>query len=164
MSNGHMSTFNQETYTNLKKIFTDVTKKIGNYKVRELPTDPIERKERIKRYCEELVIAYNNFVVYLKIFYNRFDLQSQFKANQLVIEFKQKIKKSLEILGLGTNEPDNFELINLDSIVNIGDETLKGLDNTELNQSKSNSFGEKVITSTPTAAQATTSANSNTPD
>lgn len=156
-----MSTFSQEAYDELKKAFADVTKKIKNYEGRrQLPTDPTERSDRIRTYCEELVTTYNNFVVYTENFYNTFDLQSQFRTNEIVEKFKAKFKLSLQILGLKSNVPDAFELMNFDSIIDISDGT-ENLDNSQNNQSKSNSFGEKIITSTPTTTSPAASNESN---
>lgn len=148
-----MNTFDQEKYDGLKKAYTDVAKKIQNYDTaRELPTDVEKRAKRIKQYCEELVTTYNNFIVYAETFFDSFDLPSKFKINEVVAKYKEKLKSSLKILDLEINIPENFELVGFDSIRKINPET-ETIENIDQNQSLTNSFGERVITSTPTTAQ-----------
>lgn len=47
-----MAKFSDKKYNELKKQFEDVAKKIANYEPdkRELPPDPVKRKERIDKY------------------------------------------------------------------------------------------------------------------
>lgn len=81
--------FQQATYSALKKDLDDTIKKIANYESRRnLPTDTLQRDERIQQYSREIIGTYNNFVVYLGIFYSTLALASQFKVNERVENFK----------------------------------------------------------------------------
>lgn len=97
-----MSIFNQDLYNTLKKEFEDAAKTISNYKAgtRQLPANQTEREQRIIKYRDRLITAYNNFIVYLSEFYGKFDLESQFQANEKIVNYDLKLKKSLQILSL----------------------------------------------------------------
>lgn len=112
----HQSTFQQSTYDTLKKELEDTIKKIGNYEKRELPKEKSQREERIGQYTKELTGTYNNWVVYIGLFYDTFALQSKFKINERVEIFKVKVKKSLNILKLDLDLPIELNKININTV------------------------------------------------
>lgn len=113
--------FNQKTYDALKKAFEDVAKKIANYEEeRALPSDENKRKLRISGYKSETVETYNNFVEYIDTFYSTFGPDSKARVNQKIGACKLKVLRSLTILGLKTDLPDQHERIRLENVVEIG--------------------------------------------
>lgn len=111
--------FDQKTYNSIKKILTDVIKKIENYETRPLcPYNAAEREERVNRYKRELIGSYNVFVQYCEKLYDTFDEGSQLQINELITHLKVKVKNALSILGLEALVPDEtLEFINVDSVV-----------------------------------------------
>lgn len=121
MSSDSSNKFCQEKYDALKKTFDNVKKKIFNYHKRELPTDVEERTERINLYKVELVSAYNDFVEYIETFFLTFDTKSKASVREKVSSFKQDILRAVTILDLFVDLPNDFEQINLESVIDLKD-------------------------------------------
>lgn len=109
--------FQQSTYNTLKKELTDALKKIGNYETsRDLPSEPATREERIRTYTREVTGYYNNFLSYINLFYNTFELQSKFRLNEEVEKLKLKARKALNILKLDIELPESLEKFDINTI------------------------------------------------
>lgn len=121
-----MSTFNQQTYDTYKKTLDDVIKKIKNYdRSRTLPTDQEKREERIRKYTQETVDSYNTYVSYLGTYYSIFDLNSKFTANEVLIKYQPKIRKTFRILGKNLTEyPIDFNTIDINNIIDFDPNSL----------------------------------------
>lgn len=112
--------FQDATYRALKKSLTDTIKKVGNYETRKLPGDTTQREARIQRYTQELTGTYNNFVAYLGLFYDTFDLPSQFNVNESIEKHKVNVRKALNILKLDIDLPQNLNKFDINSVKPLG--------------------------------------------
>lgn len=109
--------FQQSTYNAIKKELTDIIKKIANYESRRsLPEESNQKEDRINRYTKELTGTYNNFLAYIRLFYDTFELNSQFKINETIEVLKVKVKKSLQILNLDITLPENLDKIDINTV------------------------------------------------
>lgn len=114
--------FNEENWDKLKSSFEAVANKINNYRTRELPSDPIEREQRINQYKTELITTYNEFIAYTGYFFDKFSQRTKEVATARSFSCKQKLLKQLATLGLTTDIPDNFDEINILSVHNLGED------------------------------------------
>lgn len=157
-----MSEFNQEKYTALTKEFEDAAKQVANYKPgseRKLPTDPVKKQQRIIEYRDRLISAYNNYIAYLSEFYDRFDLDSQFNANEKIAKFGLKLKKSLRILNLKLNKKvKKFDLLTFDDIVQL-EENIESQNDSNIFHSHSNSDSDSESDTHSVSKQATARTN-----
>lgn len=112
--------FQDATYRALKKSLTDTIKKVGNYETRKLPEDTTQREARIQQYTQELTGTYNNFVVYLGLFYDTFDLPSQFNVNESIEKHKVNVRKALNILKLDIDLPQNLNKFDINTVKPLG--------------------------------------------
>lgn len=112
--------FDQTIYDERKDEFLKIAKKISNYSTRPLPTETEERNERVNVYVGELIVSYNSYITYVREHFTNFNEKSKQQTKEKVSEFKLKILKSLNILGLETDLPENFDDIENNKIVALG--------------------------------------------
>lgn len=112
--------FDQKKYDANKEEFTKVIKKISNYATRELPKEEQERSERINTYVSELVESYNKYISYTGEYFQYFNEQTKVNLKERISEYKLKVLRSLAILSLEVDLPENFDPIEKDKIIKLG--------------------------------------------
>lgn len=112
----------REFYDNLKKKFGDVYKKILNYKPnnkdgRKLPSDPIQKAERVNVYKTELVTSYNAYVSFVDKGYTQLQSKSKLNVRERLQTFKRNVLEALTVLELFVDLPTDFEPIDIDTVI-----------------------------------------------
>lgn len=116
--------FNQATYDFLNNELEKSAKRILVYEItpttktaRYLPTDRVEREERIDGYKKSLISDYNNYVEYCSKTYSSITETSKANLTRKVAEYKLKFLRALVILDLKTDLPSGFEKIQIENVV-----------------------------------------------
>lgn len=113
--------FNKQKYLKLRKIYTDIVKKIDNYKTRELPSSQTKKITRIDPYKAELIDSYNTVASYVGKYHAKFEkLQTELYSKDIG-SLKSKINKSLNVLDLKVANPINSETIDIQKVVDVND-------------------------------------------
>lgn len=117
--------FNENIYSDLRKTFYDIAKKIINYEIRTLSDDT-----RRHEYKNELINAYNEFLKYTNTHIRKFTQESKEKVTKNFTDSYEKyFVRALRALRFQAQIPELFHEIDIENIEFIELEGIERSDN-----------------------------------